>query len=88
MVGLTGRMIGGGLGTGRLVSTRRSCFWVFCCRVGDALRCWGMRSTTIPRMLRLADAGDDPPGDEQIGRFCRGMKRAPFESVAVGEGRP
>ena len=79
MVGFTGRIIGGGLGTGRLVSTRRSCFWTLCCFVGEALRCWGMRSTTIPRMLLWEGGGMMP-------RVIR-MSRSPT-LIAIARAKP
>jgi hypothetical protein len=60
MLGFTGRMIGGGLSTGRFVSVRGLCSSVFRVRVGEALRLWGMSSTTIPRIV-FCEAGGMTP---------------------------
>src|SRR6478672_1374519 len=59
MVGLTGSMIGGGLGTGRLVSTFCRCCWVLREGVGAEFS-WGIRSTTTPRSVFCEGGGMMP----------------------------
>lgn len=60
MLGFTGSMIGGGLGTGRFVSTCGLWSWVFRVCVGAALRLSGRRLTTIPRIV-FCDGGGMTP---------------------------